>query len=198
MRIAISGTHSQGKSTFVRDFLDVHPDYAFENEPYRELMHEHEILFGDHQTQNHIDLQLNHCIEHVQRYQQGDKVIFDRAPTDFIPYSDYTAKNAHTDIDDAYVTAMVDRVKPVMEHLDLIVFVPKSKDYEIVLEDDGHRPVEDFYRDWVDEGFKEMYRNRLTTVIPIANQPRVIEITGPREERIRLLNEAIDTFTNKK
>lgn len=157
-------------------------------------MHKHEILFGDHQTQHHIDLQLNHCIDHVQRYQQGDKVIFDRAPTDFIPYSDYTAKNAHTDIDEAYVSAMLDRVRPVMEHLDLLVFVPKTKDYEILLEDDGHRPVEDFYRDWVDEGFKDLYRNRLATVIPIANQPRVIEITGPREERIRLLNEAIKTF----
>ena len=191
MRIAISGTHSQGKSTFVRDFLATHADYQFENEPYRELMHEHDILFGDHQTQHHIDLQLNHSIERVQKYQKGDKVIFDRAPSDFIPYSDYTAKNAHTDIDEPYVTAMYDRVKLVMEYLDLIVFVPKTEDYIITLEDDGHRPVEDFYRDWVDQGFKDLYRNNLSKVVRVENQPKVIEITGPREERIRLLDEAI-------
>lgn len=194
MRIAISGTHSQGKSTFVRDFLAAHPDYQFENEPYRELMDKHEILFGDDQTQHHIDLQLNHSIARVQQYKKGDKVIFDRAPADFIPYSDYTAKNAHTDIDEPYVSAMYERVKPVMEYLDLIVFVPKTKDYVIGLENDGHRPVEDFYRDWVDEGFKELYRNNLTRVVRLENQPKVIEITGPREERIRLLEEAIAAF----
>lgn len=194
MRIAISGTHSVGKSTFVKDFHNKHPEYIFENEPYRELMHEHEILFGDLQTQHHIDLQLNHCLKHTVQYKPGEKVIFDRCPIDFIPYSDYTAQNAHTDIDEAYVTGMYERVRPALHHLDLIVFVPISLDYSMVLEDDGHRPVEDLYQDWVDKRFKTLYRDKLKTIMPEKNAPKLIEITGPREARIQQLEHEIASF----
>src|SRR3990167_3262039 len=196
MRIAISGTHSQGKSTFCSDFLARHPDYAFEDEPYRALKDKHEILFGDNQTTHHIDLQLNHCINQVKKYKPGDKVLFDRPPTDYIPYSEYTAKNAHTDIDKAYVDSLYDRVKPVMHHLDLIVFIPITEDYHIQLEDDGHRPVEDFYRNWVDEAFKAMYRGDLSRFLPDKNAPKIVEITGPREVRIELLEAAIREIEN--
>ena len=191
MRIAITGSHSLGKSTFVNDFLVRHSDYSYEQEPYRALMHDHEILFGDHQTQHHIDLQLNYCIERVKCYAPGDNVIFDRLPIDYIPYSSYTAHHAHTDIDHDYVTSLYDRIRPVLHHLDLIVFVPIKSDYVIELENDGHRPTEDLYRTWVDHTFKKLYRQNLASIMPFKNAPRLIEITGPREHRIELLEQAI-------
>lgn len=191
MRIAISGTHSQGKSTFCRDFMSRHSEYAFETEPYRALKDKHEILFGDFQTQHHIDLQLNYCIEQIKKYHPGDKVLFDRPPVDYIPYSAYTAKNAHTDIDQAYVDSLYKRIKPVMHHLDLIVFIPMTDDYQIELENDGHRPVEDFYRTWVDGAFKVMYRDELERIFPSSSAPKLVEITGPREVRIAQLESII-------
>lgn len=191
MRIAISGTHSQGKSTFCRDFLARHSDYIFENEPYRALKDKHEILFGDYQTQHHIDLQLNYCLGRLKKYKPGDKVLFDRLPADYIPYSAYTAHNAHTDINQAYVDSLYKRIKPVMHHLDLIVFIPMTEDYEIALEDDGHRPVEDFYRAWVDGAFKIMYHKDLQRILPAINAPKIVEITGPREVRIARLESII-------
>lgn len=195
MRIAISGTHSQGKSTFVRDFLDAHPNYAFETEPYRALMHKHKILFGDVQRIQDIDLQLNYCIEQVKKYRLGDCVIFDRPPADYIPYADYTATNAHTDIDKAYIQSLYKRIKPAMAYLDLIVFVPITDQYQIKLEDDGHRPTADFYRTWVDEAFKNLYRKNLNKIMPKGHHPHLIEITGPREKRIELLTAAVQKYT---
>ena len=47
MRVAISGSHSLGKSTFVKDFLNTHLDYAFEEEPYRALMHQHDMKWSN-------------------------------------------------------------------------------------------------------------------------------------------------------
>ncbi|MFM1890495.1 MAG: hypothetical protein RLZZ565_1252, partial [Planctomycetota bacterium] len=35
MRIAISGSHSLGKSTVVHDWVTAHPEYRREEEPYR-------------------------------------------------------------------------------------------------------------------------------------------------------------------
>jgi nicotinamide riboside kinase len=192
MRIAISGTHSVGKSTFVHDFYKKYPEYIFEDEPYRALMDKHEILFGDNQTQHHINLQLNHCLTHTLSHAKGEKVIFDRAPTDFIPYSNYTALNAHTDIDTAFVKSLYERIRPALKHLDLIVFIPISEDYPIELEDDGHRPTEDFYQRWVDKAFKRLYREELNSIMPKEHAPSLIEITGERKKRIELLEAAIN------
>ena len=191
VRIAISGSHSLGKSTFVSDFLAQHPKYLHEEEPYRVLMHKHEILFGDHQTQNHINLQLDHCLSRTKSYEPAADVIFDRCPVDYIPYSDYTATLAHTDIDKTFVKSLYDRIRPALHHLDLIVFVPMQKDYVIELEDDGHRPAADLYRNWVDEAFKRLYRENLESVMPKKNAPKVIEISGTREARIALLTDAL-------
>ncbi|WP_158617473.1 AAA family ATPase [Legionella sp. km772] len=191
MRIAISGTHSQGKSTFVRDFLNKYPHYIFENEPYRAIMHQHEIFFGDQQKIEHIELQLNHCLSRVKKYKAGDCVIFDRPPSDYIPYSDYSAVNAQSDINKAYIDSLFPRITPILAHLDLIVFVPMCEDYPMCLEDDGHRPIDDFYRIWVDEAFKKLYREDLDRLLPKENAPRVVEITGPRELRVALLKQAI-------
>ncbi len=192
MRIAISGSHSLGKSTFVNDFLEKNPDYIYEQEPYRALMHDHEILFGDDQTQYHIDLQLNYCIDAIKRYQPGSKVIFDRAPIDYIPYSLYTALHAHTNINQDYVMSLYDRIRPTLHHLDLIVFVPIREDYTIELENDGHRPIADFYRNEVDKNFKTLYRDALDTIMPKKNAPRVVEISGTREHRVNALQRIIE------
>ena len=191
MRIAISGSHSLGKSTFVADFCKKHSDYIYEQEPYRALMNDHEILFRDSQTQQHIDLQLNYCLDRVKQFKPGAKVIFDRPPCDYIPYSDYTAMNADTDIDAAYVESLYARIRPVIHHLDLIVFIPKSDDYPIQLEADGHRPPDNEYRDWVDARFKKLYREQLDQLMPAKNAPKIIEVTGTREGRITTLEAEI-------
>jgi len=50
MRIAVSGTHSVGKSTFVWDFIKAHPEYIREEEPYRALRDNYDIKFGKDST----------------------------------------------------------------------------------------------------------------------------------------------------
>lgn len=40
MRIAVSGTHFIGKSTLIKDFVDRHPKYKYEIEPYYKLQEE--------------------------------------------------------------------------------------------------------------------------------------------------------------
>ena len=102
MRIAISGSHSLGKSTVVRDWREAHPCYLVEEEPYRALSLNgpYEIKFMDKSTKLHNELQLFHSISRVHRYSSiNDNVIFDRCPIDYLAYSRYTAEIGKTDID---------------------------------------------------------------------------------------------------
>ena len=194
MRIAISGSHSLGKSTVVNDWVAKHPQFIREKEPYRVLglMGPYEIHFRDASTKLHNGLQMYYNISRIYRYHQStDDVIFDRAPVDYIAYSQYTANQGSTDIDDAFVESMVPVVRESLDHLDILAFVPKSEAWPVEMEADGIRPVDHAYRDEVDAIYKQIYREGRFNVLPATHGPLLIELWGAREQRLQQLQKAI-------
>lgn len=198
MRIAVSGSHSLGKSTIVNDWMAQHPGFLREEEPYRALglYGPYEILFRDASTKLHNGIQLFYNISRIHRYGNfADDVIFDRAPVDYLAYSQYTANQGTTDIDAAFVESMVPAVRESLDHLDILAFVPRSEDWPVAMEDDGIRPVDYAYRDEVDAIFKEIYREGRFQVFPEKNSPLLVELGGSRETRLSQLQQAIDAVT---
>ena len=197
MRIAISGAHSLGKSTIVNDWVAKFPQYQREEEPYRALSLDgpYEILFRDESTKLHNGIQLYYNIGRVNQYARSNSdVIFDRSPVDYIAYSQYTANQNSTDIDSAFVESMVPAVKESLEHLDILAFVPKSEQWPVEMEDDGIRPVDTNYRDDVDTIFKQIYREGLFDIVSENKAPYLIELWGPKHQRIAQLQGAINDF----
>ena len=195
MRIAISGSHSLGKSTVVNDWVARHPRFRREEEPYRALgLHgPYEILFRDASTRLHNGIQMYYNISRIHRYaDSAEDVIFDRAPVDYIAYSQYTANQGRTDIDPAFVESMVPAVRESLDHLDILAFVPKSDAWPVAMEADGIRPVDHGYRDEVDAIFKQIYREGRFQVLPEKRGPRLIELWGPSEQRLNQLQQAMD------
>ena len=192
MRIAISGSHSLGKSTLVWDWIKRHPQYTREEEPFRALDGEmYDIRFRQESNRLHNGIQMYYNASRVNLYSSiNDCVIFDRAPVDYIAYSQYTADKKTTDIDDAFVEAMVPRVKETLQRLDLIVFVPMTDRWPVDMEDDGIRPVDLPYRAEVDAIFKQIYRDERFSVMPDKNRPKLIELWGSREQRLDRLQQA--------
>ena len=194
VRIAISGSHSLGKSTVVNDWVAAHDRYIREEEPYRALglFGPYEILFRDSSTRLHNGIQLYYNISRVHRYaSSAADVIFDRAPVDYLAYSQFTADCHTTDIDDEFVSSMVPAVRESLDHLDILAFVPGSDRWPVEMEADGIRPVDLVYRDTVDEIFKQIYRDGRFDVMPATGAPLLVELEGPREQRIEQLQAAI-------
>ena len=197
MRIAVSGSHSLGKSTVVSDWISAHPEFSREEEPYRalSLYGPYDIRFRDESTRLHNGIQLYYNISRVHLYaRQEDNVIFDRSPIDYIAYSQYTADQRTTDIDQSFVETMIPAVRESLDRLDLIAFVPRSDEWPVLLEDDGIRPVDQAYRDDVDEIFKQIYRHGRYELFPRVGGPKVIELHGPADRRIAQIEEAIYDF----
>lgn len=193
MRIAVSGSHSLGKSTLVDDWVARYPEFTREEEPYRALglYGPYQILFRDESTRLHNGIQLYYSLSRVHRYAgQADDVIFDRAPVDYLAYSQYTADAGSTDIDDAFVMSMVAAVIESLDRLDIIAFVPKSDDWPVEMEADGIRPTDYAYRDAVDAVFKQIYREGRYGVISGERHPLVVELVGSREDRLDQLARA--------
>jgi hypothetical protein len=184
MRIAVSGTHSVGKSTLVAHIHQAFGNFVHEEEPYRALREIYPIKFGKESTRYCNGLQCFYNISRVQRYRSGhDHVIFDRSPVDYIAYSIYTAHHKQTDLDMAFVASLIEPVRDALRFLDLVVFVPVSHEHPIPLEADGIRPTDKHYRWEVDRHFKRLYREGLFELFP-ASEPKVVEVTGSRQERI--------------
>ena len=85
-----------------------------------------------------------------------------------------------------------------MDHLDILAFVPKSDAWPVEMEADGIRPVDHAYRDAVDAIFKQIYREGRFQVLPERNRPLLVELWGPREQRLDQLQAAMDEVQSSK
>ena len=111
---------------------------------------------------------------------------------DYIAYSQYTANDGTTDINDAFVEAMFPRTRNTLQDLDLIVFIPISDRWPVNMEDDGIRSINLHYRSDVDAIFKQIYRDKRFNVMPTRNAPQLIELWGSREQRLERIEQAIE------
>jgi hypothetical protein len=135
---------------------------------------------------------LYYSISRVHRCITSDqRVIFGRAPVDYLAYSQYTANQGLTDIDDAFVRSMVPAVREALDRLDILASVPRSDVWPVAMEDDGIRPVDYPYRAEVDALFKRIYREGLFDVFPPLNGPLLIELVGSPDQRLQQLSEAV-------
>lgn len=182
MRIAVSGTHFMGKSTLIDDFIKTHSDYRCEVEPYYKLQDEKAMELSLEPTLDSLIEQLDYSIEQLNRCANERNIIFDRCPVDYIAYAMYIANQELIDINDSEVSERFVQVKEALNNLDLIVFLPITKEHfiEYTEENPSHRKI-------VDKYFKEIYCNDVYDIFPSYDHPKIIEIYGDRLTRIKKL-----------
>lgn len=188
MRLAISGTHSMGKTTLLSDCSKAFPDFTCETEAYRSLRSFNPNLFislGRQADKRSMWILQGNLMGKLVNHRKGDKVFFDRGPVDMLPYSLYAWEEKQTDLHEEFLESLRDIARIYCrEFLEAILFVPIQEDYLIEFEDDGVRPTDDGYRERVDAHFKNAYKT-LDLGIPI------IEIQGTRAERIATIGKYI-------
>ena len=193
MRIAISGSHSLWKSTLVWDWVKFHPPYKRGEEPFRALDQELcDIRFREESNRLHNGIRLYYNASRMNLYSTANNcVIFDRAPVDYIAYSQYTADQKTTDIDENFVSTKVPKVRESLQRLEIIAFIPMTDRCAEEMENDCIRPVDLPYRAGVDAIFKQIYRDERYCVMPKGDYPKLIELWVSREERMKQLDRAI-------
>ncbi|MGQ3888545.1 AAA family ATPase [Legionella sp. CNM-1927-20] len=185
MRIAVSGSHSLGKSTFVQDFVEAYPDYHLEMEPYRALRDNYNIKFGKESTRFCNGIQFYYNLSRVKQYHDTScNVIFDRCPVDYIAYSLYTETYKQTDLDIRFIESLIAPTRESLKFIDLLIFISINEKHLVDIEDDGIRPIDKSYRTEVDNFFKEIYFKHRYQVMPANKAPYFIELWGDRKERV--------------
>jgi hypothetical protein len=118
-------------------------------------------------------------------------VIFDRSPVDYLPYSLYPEHYGKTDINMQFVESLVEPIRQSLEFVDILVYVSINEKHLIDIEDDGIRLIDPDYRKEVDDYFKEIYFDDRFNILPKNNPPKVVELWGPREERVKKITELL-------
>jgi len=195
MRIAISGTACQGKTTLLKDFLEEWPSYTSPKKTYRDIIKDNNL---EHSSKTNKKTQwdiLNFQIEEQQKYRSSHNVIFDRCPLDNLVYSIWAAEQPGNDIDDEFVKKCIPLVRESFRNLDIIFFTPITKVAPVPVEEDGVRDTNIIEE--VDNLFKAIHRdhehNPKTTFFIVDDKPPIIEVFGDRKDRIELIKLYIDT-----
>jgi hypothetical protein len=182
MRIAISGTHFVGKSTLIEDFINIHPEYKCEIEPYYKLQEEKSLELSLEPSLDNLLEQLDYSIEQLSQNAKETNIIFDRCPVDFIAYAMCIADQDSMDINDSEIADRFTEVKDALNNLDLIVFLPITKEHLI-----GYTEENPAYRKAADKNFKKLYRDDICDIFPRYGHPKIIELWGDRSTRIKKL-----------
>ncbi|WP_419420811.1 AAA family ATPase [Legionella sp. D16C41] len=192
MRIAVSGSHSLGKSTFVADFVKQHPEYQLEEEPYRALRANYDIKFGKDSTRFCNGIQFYYNLSRLKQYQDAScNVIFDRSPIDYIAYSLYTETYKQTDLDIKFIESLIAPTKEALQFIDLLIFISINENHLVAIEDDGIRPIDKSYRAEVDAFFKDIYFKDRYQILSLEQAPQFIELWGTREERVKRISQML-------
>lgn len=186
MRIAISGTHFIGKSTLIEDFIKKYPHYRCEIEPYYKLQDEQSMELSLEPSLDSLLEQLDYSINQLNECAAEKDIIFDRCPVDFLAYAMCALDQDFIDINDSEVSERFPEIKEALNHLDLIVFLPISK--ENAIEYTEENPA---YRKAADKNFKKIYRDEICDIFPRYSHPRIIEISGERAARIKKLESCL-------
>jgi len=196
MRIAISGTACQGKTTLINDFLKTWPSYTRSNESYRKVLKEEKLKINKEVTKDGQWKILNCLINDLQNTTREDKIIFDRCPLDNLVYSMWSYERGTSDIDKEFLDKCIPLVRESMRMLDIIFFLPITKFSPIKIEKKENREIDQNYIKEIDNIFKAIGQQyNINGGFPFFvhdDKPALIEIFGTPEERIEMVKLYLD------
>lgn len=181
MRMAVTGTHGVGKTTLVEDFADIRADYLVVPEPYW-LLTDEGVPFADGPTAADLETQLERSCALILAGRDEANLIFDRCPLDFIAYLDVVSAGEGFEWEPT--GRLLARAEKALAALDLIVFVPLMQPDDIAVAIEYPK-----LRRKVDARLKTIVRRDELGLLQ--DGPRVIEVSGSREERLAAVVAAV-------
>lgn len=197
MRIAISGTGNQGKSTLINDFLQEWPNFKTESSTYRAKLVAEKLPHSKDATKDTQWKILNHMIDEMQTLGSEDNIIMDRCPIDNLIYSLWCFEKGVGDIDKEFIDKCIPLVCESMRNLDIIFFIPITKAAPVAIEEDGVRETDEVYIKEIDNIFKMIgaqhhENNGRNPFFPKDDAPGWIEVFGDRQTRVAMIKQYLD------
>jgi nicotinamide riboside kinase len=177
MKVAISGAHSQGKTTLVKYLQDSHllNDFTFKTSLTRGLQ---EAGFNINEDGDEVT-QLTIMTKHLQRLNESGNIIYDRCALDGYAYSMALVKDLKI------LSAIRELFYAMVDRYDIIFYVVP----ELPLVEDGQRTVNRDFFESVVQSFQ--------AIIQSYKLP-VIKLSGTVEQRAKQVISSIERWETQK
>lgn len=179
MRIAIAGTHRNGKTTLTEAIARARPEFEVVPEPYEQLLEQGED-FLDHYAAEAFIRQLEHQVGCLSRCAPGDDIVLDRSPLDFLAYLAATDGTAGWD---AIGLDVLEMAAFGLQHLDLVAWLPLREKTG----DDHGRSL----RRSMDDRLRDLVVSDPLGLLS-AQKPDLLELGGSTAERLATLFQYLD------
>jgi AAA domain-containing protein len=180
MRIAVSGSHSTGKSTLIAAFLDKCPEYRHEPEAFETLGDDVELTEAGEPTPEGLQALLEYTAAGVRGHAPGSCVVFERSPVDYLAYAAASRTSRWRSQINDFLSVHVPVVRAALEHLDLIAYVPVSATGPV-----RARPGENArFRSRVDERLRRALLDDAYDLFGDRGAPRVVALPPDPERQL--------------
>ena len=176
MRIVVSGTHASGKSTLIADFARRCAGFEVFPDPF-ELLDE---AFDGPDVDVFL-AQLSLAADRLVGVPAGARVIAERGPLDFVAYLDALEALGRGGAPAAVRRRGLQTAVEAMRHVDLLVVLPLSTHDHIEVPEDEDPEL----RTAMDAALLDLVDDPV-----VVAGTRVLELSGPPEERLAQLTEA--------
>ena len=181
MRVAVSGSHSTGKSTLIASFLAGHPAYVHEPEAYESLADEVDLTASEGPTLEGLQALLEHSIAAVSAHPRGSLVLFERSPVDYLAYAAASRAEPRESVA-SFLCSSISLVRDAVRYLDVLVFLPVASNG--VEARPGESPR---FRRRVDEALRRAVVDDDYDLFGESSSPRVVELSPFPEHQLREL-----------
>jgi hypothetical protein len=187
MRVAVAGTHRNGKTTLVEAAARALPGFTVEPEPYEQLLDSGEEFLDNRDPESFV-AQLRHLVGRIAATRPGDNVIFDRSPLDFVAYI-----MAGEELQIGHAPGSVERdvlesVSEGLAHLELIAFLPVRAESQLSSRRSFRRLADAYLGDAI--------RTDSLGLLGANAGLEVIELTGSTARRLADLVTSVSRYTS--
>jgi hypothetical protein len=179
MRVAVSGSHSTGKSTLIAAFVAKRPHYAYEPEAYEVLADDIPLTSAEGPELEGLTALLQYTVSVLANYGRGASVIFERSPVDYLAYAAAARSMAATERKN-FIRGSLPMVRDSVRNLDMIVLLPVSNKEHI-----GSRPGEDeYFRKRVDDMLRRALIEDAYDLFEGCDVPLVVELSPSPDRQL--------------
>lgn len=185
MRVAVSGSHSVGKSTLIAAFLSRHPQYAHEPEAFELLADDVDLTASGVPTPDGLRSLLEYTVSAVEAHPPKARVVFERSPVDYLAYAAASGSAWEPNEEQRFLAAHTPIVQASMRHLDLVAYLP------LTAAGVGRRRGEDGrFRQEVDAWLRRVLLDDVYELFAEPS-PRVVELPGTPDRQLAELSRLV-------
>jgi hypothetical protein len=188
VRVAVSGSHSVGKSTLIAAFLSRHPEYAHEPEAFETLGDDIDLTEAGIPTPDGLRTLLEYTVSAVQAHSSKAHFIFERSPVDYLAYAAASGSVWEPNETEGFLATHTPIVKASIRQLDLVAYLPVS-----VAGVGGRRDEDERFREHVDLWLRRILLDDAYELLAEESSPRVVELPAAPDRQLAELSRLVRT-----